>query len=96
MGWAYYKTGDLPQARTYLEQAYEALPTDDVAAHLGEVLFKMGLKDEAKAMWQEGLNLMGESYFKSKNAKQSILHETMKRFGVPIVPATKAAQPEGQ
>ncbi len=96
MGWAYYKTGDLPQARTYLEQAYEAQPTDDVAAHLGEVLFKMGLKDESKAMWQEGLNLMGESYFKSKNAKQSILYETMKRFGVPIIPATKAAQPEGQ
>jgi len=53
MGWAYYRLGDLPKAREYLERAWQSRPEAEVGAHLGEVLWQMGERDAARRIWRE-------------------------------------------
>src|SRR5699024_11258922 len=56
VGWYLYRIGDLEAAVEYLARSYEQLPAADVAAHLGEVLWVKGRKDDARKVWQEGLD----------------------------------------
>ncbi len=48
MGWVLYRRGELEQARQYLQRAYDLRPEAEIAAHLGEVLWKMGRTEEAR------------------------------------------------
>jgi tetratricopeptide (TPR) repeat protein len=73
LGWVEFKLGNLAEAQRILETAYKAKPDAEIAAHLGEVLWKQGNKDRATAMWKEGFKI---------NKTNGTLVETMKRFGV--------------
>lgn len=73
VGWFFYRTGDLQAALEYLERSYRQLPAAEVAAHLGEVLWALGRRDDARRIWNEGLDL---------DADNRVLRETMQRFGV--------------
>ena len=53
MGWVLYRQGDLPGALTQLERAYARRDDPEIAAHLGEVLWVLGRKDEARATLRE-------------------------------------------
>ena len=55
LGWAHYRKGNLDKAIVYLQQAYKVNPDPEIAAHLGEVLWKKGRYDEAKRIWNDGL-----------------------------------------
>jgi tetratricopeptide (TPR) repeat protein len=55
MGWALYKAKRYPEAAVYLRKAYAARPDPEIAAHLGEVLWMLGEKEEAQRIWQGGL-----------------------------------------
>jgi len=55
MGWGYYRLGDLTKSLEFLRRAYAANPDPEIAAHLGEVLWVQGNKDEAKKIWQQAL-----------------------------------------
>ncbi len=55
MGWAYYRLGKLDKAVTYLKRAFALFNDAEVAAHLGEVLWVRGEKDEAKRIWKDSL-----------------------------------------
>jgi len=55
MGWLHYRTGKYPDALNYLRQAYEAAPNAEIGAHLGEVLWVIGEKDEARRIWREAI-----------------------------------------
>ncbi|HYN54129.1 MAG TPA: tetratricopeptide repeat protein [Methylotenera sp.] len=55
LGWAHYRKGNLDKAIVYLEQAYKVNPDPEIAAHLGEVLWKKGRYEEAKRIWNDGL-----------------------------------------
>jgi tetratricopeptide (TPR) repeat protein len=55
MGWVQFKLGDSEQALEYLRRAYEMLPDGEIAAHLGEVLWVIGNRDEARKIWREAL-----------------------------------------
>ena len=52
-GWAHYRLGDLGEAKTQLRRAYAKLPDVEIAAHLGEVLWVDGERDEARRIWDE-------------------------------------------
>lgn len=55
MGWAQFKAGRLNEALDYLKRAYAVRPDPEIAAHLGEVLWKQGKRDEAKKLWEGAL-----------------------------------------
>jgi tetratricopeptide (TPR) repeat protein len=75
LGWVEFKLGNLAEAQRILEAAYKTKPDAEIAAHLGEVLWKQGLKDRATAMWKEGLKI---------NKNNDTLIETLKRFGLNL------------
>lgn len=54
MGWGYYLLGDLGKSVEFLRRAYAANPDPEIAAHLGEVLWKQGDKEGARKVWDEG------------------------------------------
>ena len=55
MGWAYYRLGQYDEALKYLRLAFEKLKDAEVAAHLGEVLWVAGKREEAKEIWNSAL-----------------------------------------
>ena len=55
VGWAQYRSGNLARAQEYLERAYKVRPDPEIAAHLGEVLWARGQRDEAGKLWQSSL-----------------------------------------
>jgi tetratricopeptide (TPR) repeat protein len=63
MGWVQYKLGNLEQAQQYLEQAMELYPDDEIAAHLGEVLWVSGQREAALNIWRSGLELEPQSRY---------------------------------
>jgi tetratricopeptide (TPR) repeat protein len=79
LGWAYYKQNRLDQAEAPLRKAAEQLPTVSVIQdHLGDLLSKRGLLEEAIAAWQKALDGDGESISRSelddkiKSARQKL------------------------
>jgi tetratricopeptide (TPR) repeat protein len=52
MGWLRFKQGNTDEALKYLRLAYEKQPESEVAAHLAEVLWVTGKKDEAKRVFE--------------------------------------------
>jgi tetratricopeptide (TPR) repeat protein len=71
LGWAYFKKGDLSTAQQYLQKAYQIMQDDEIAAHLGEVLWMSGHQQQAKRIWRAAL----------KNKPDSKpLQQTMQRF----------------
>ena len=47
-GWYLYRIGQFDEALAWLNRAYAQLENDEVAAHIAEVLWTMGRKDEAR------------------------------------------------
>lgn len=71
VGWGYYRSGNLDESVKMLRRAYAANPDPEIAAHLGEVLWQRGDKDEAKRIWQDSLKA---------NEGNAPLLAVMKRF----------------
>lgn len=55
MGWVQYRLGNLQEALKYLRRAVERTRDGEIAAHLGEVLWAMGQRDEAWKVWEGAL-----------------------------------------
>jgi len=71
LGWAQYRIGRLDDAVKQLRTAFAKQPDAEIAAHLGEVLWVSGQKDEAKKVWEQG---------RKKEPKNKVLLETIKRL----------------
>jgi Flp pilus assembly protein TadD len=71
VGWAQYRSGNLARAQEYLERAYKVRPDPEIAAHLGEVLWARGQRDEAGKLWQTSLQT---------HPQNEILLETLHRL----------------
>ncbi|MCB5191504.1 tetratricopeptide repeat protein [Methylobacillus arboreus] len=61
LGWVHYRLGNLDQALDYLSRAYSQQPDPEIAAHLGEVLWKQGKRDEAVKTWEAALSAFPEN-----------------------------------
>jgi tetratricopeptide (TPR) repeat protein len=55
MGWALVQAGRFDEGKAWLERAWEGSEDPEVAAHLGETLWRMGRTAEAKKLWDEAL-----------------------------------------
>ena len=71
LGWVAFREGQTEQALQLLQQAYQARPDAEIAAHLGEVLWVVGRKDEARRIWEEG---------RKRDADNKTLQDTLKRL----------------
>ncbi len=56
LGWVEFRMGNLGSALSYLQKAYKDRADAEIAAHLGEVLWKMKRQEEAIKIWREGLS----------------------------------------
>ena len=71
LGWVHYRLGNLELAVQALRKAYDMQADPEIAAHLGEVLWKQGLQVEAKKIW--GLALIA-------HPGNAVLLATAKKF----------------
>ena len=55
MGWVLYRLGRLDEAVEYLKKALEIRQDPEIAAHLGEVLWVRGEREQAKEVWESAL-----------------------------------------
>ena len=55
MGWALVQAGKLDEGKAWLDRAWENSEDPEVAAHLGETLWRRGKPAEAKQLWDEAL-----------------------------------------
>ena len=71
LGWVHYRMGNLNKGVSYLKQAFVIKPDPEIAAHLGEVLWMQGTKEEAKEIWRSTIKIHPEN---------EVLLNTMKKF----------------
>lgn len=71
MGWLQYRMGNYEKALSYLQSALILSQDDEIAAHLGEVLWVSGDKTGARKVWKEALKL---------NTESKPLKNTMEKF----------------
>lgn len=71
LGWVQYRLGRLDEAVATLRRAYEKLPDPEIAAHLGEVLWVSGQREEARRVWNEA---------RRADPDNSTLAETIRRL----------------
>ncbi len=55
VGWGHYRLGNLTKSLEFLRRAFAANPDPEIAAHLGEVLWAHGDKEQAKKVWSDSL-----------------------------------------
>lgn len=55
LGWVYYRLGDLTHANERLSQAFDIQQDPEIAAHLIEVLWHQGKRDEATSLLERAL-----------------------------------------
>ncbi len=55
MGWVQYRMGNFDKGLEYLKRAFAQRPDAEIAAHIGEVLWALGRRNEAEKTWREAL-----------------------------------------
>jgi tetratricopeptide (TPR) repeat protein len=75
LGWVEFRLGNREEALRLLRMAYKARPDPEIAAHLGEVLWSLGQKDEARKIWREG---------RQRDGANDVLRETLGRLRVDL------------
>lgn len=73
MGWVNYRLGNYDEALLHLKKANELAQDPEIAAHLGEVLWVVGKKNDALKIWNDALK---------ENPDHETLLRVMKRFGL--------------
>jgi tetratricopeptide (TPR) repeat protein len=71
MGWVLYRMGRNQEGLGYLQKAFKLRPDAEIAAHLGEVLWALGQRDQARQIWTEALKGQPDN---------ELLQNTLKRF----------------
>ena len=71
LAWVEFRSGNNAEALRILQNAYKTRPDAEIAAHLGEVLWVMGQRNEALDIWRQGTLL---------NPDNATLQETIARF----------------
>ena len=61
MGWVLFRQGKLPEALKTLETAYGIKADPEIAAHIGEVLWTLGRKEEASRVVMEAVKKFPDS-----------------------------------
>ena len=57
MAWVEFRSGNATEALKLLQGAFESRPDAEIAAHMGEVLWTTGQREQALAIWKKGAEL---------------------------------------
>lgn len=71
LGWVRFRKGNLDGALTALQKAYGVRADPEIAAHLGEVLWTLGRRDEAAQTWRDALKAHPDN---------TVLSDVLKKF----------------
>lgn len=71
MGWVEFRRGRAREARVLLEKAFSKAKDPEIAAHLGEVLWTLGEREQARAIWEAAL---------SRDPDHRVLRDTVDRL----------------
>ena len=75
MGWVQFRLGRLKESEELLRRAYSLRPDPEIAVHLGEVLWAMGQRDDARKLWRDA---------SVKDPKNDTLKNTLGRLRVRL------------
>lgn len=75
MAWLEYRSGNTQESVRLLREAFKARPDAEIAAHLGEVLWSVGEKSQAAAIWEQGLKINPDN--------ETLLETTQRLRGAP-------------
>jgi tetratricopeptide (TPR) repeat protein len=75
LGWVEYRLGNRAESLRLLRGAYQSRPDVEIAAHLGEVLWVNGDREEARKVLRDA---------KSRDASNEVLTETLARLKVDL------------
>jgi len=75
LGWIEYRMGNHTEALRLLRTAWSARPDTEIGAHLGEVLWALDQKDEARRVWRDA---------RTRDAGNEVLRETLARLQVEL------------
>lgn len=70
LGWVEYRLGNYSVAVEHLRKAHNIQADPEISAHLGEVLWKQGLQEEAKKIWEIALKDFPENTILVSTAKK--------------------------
>jgi tetratricopeptide (TPR) repeat protein len=73
MGWVAFRQGRLQEAEEFLRRAWKLDQNPEIAAHLGEVLWVSGKKDEAVQAWRDAQEI---------DSQNPVLMETLERLKI--------------
>ena len=91
LGWAYYRLGDYKMALPLLERASRLEPTDPVVTdHLGDVLWRLDRKLEARYQWRKAL-----AFDPTEKDRAKIEAKLLSGLGAPEKKKPKAHMPRG-
>ena len=91
LGWVLYRRGKLREAAPILERSWRLSQEGEIAAHYGEVLWKLGEQAQARAVWARALVTSPDS--KPLRATIERLTGQPPAPAAPPVPSTPAAAP---
>jgi tetratricopeptide (TPR) repeat protein len=75
LGWLEFRAGNPAEALRVLRDAWAWRPDPEIGAHLGEVLWVQGLRDEARGVWREST---------ARDAGNETLQETLRRLKIDL------------
>jgi tetratricopeptide (TPR) repeat protein len=75
LGWVEFRLGNREEAARLLRWAFRARPDAEIGAHLGEVLWSQGQREEARRVWRLA---------KMRDANNEVLRETLARLKVDM------------
>ncbi|MDB5796469.1 MAG: tetratricopeptide repeat protein [Paucimonas sp.] len=75
MGWVQFRLGRLKEAEALLRRAHAIRPDPEIAVHLGEVLWVIGLRDDARKFFRDA---------NTKDPKNDTLRSTLARLQVKL------------
>ena len=88
LGWVLYRMGLTGEAVVQLRRAFDLRPEAEVGAHLGEVLWADGKRDEAQKIWAR---------FLKEVPLNDTLQATLKRLAPALLPTSPpSAQTTGK
>lgn len=71
LGWVHFKMGDYETAEQYLRRAHDMSRDPEIAAHLGELLWVTGRREQARQLWRDARDAFPDS---------DVLSRTMERL----------------